>query len=179
MNCYAYWPFIFEKGLVAKIRQQFSGAKANPDLDSNLEDAVWDVAKTIREGLLSKLRQGTKNDTVGLAKFIGDWPSYFKGLSKTREHAFEVSNLGGIQGGLPVNNDGKSKWSIDGARFAQSSPSFGAALTLNVISTKGGELVISNAWQDGTVDDEFARGVSSDVETWLDRLGNTGCFKFA
>jgi hypothetical protein len=52
-------------------------------------------------------------------------------------------------------------------------------LTLNVISTKGGELVISNAWQVGTVEDEFARGVSSDVDTWLNRLGNTGCFKFA
>ncbi|KAF5542081.1 hypothetical protein FNAPI_10064 [Fusarium napiforme] len=175
MNCYAYWPFVFEKGLVAKIRQQFNDAKANPELHSNLEYAVWDVAKTIREGLLSKLSQGTKNDTVGLAKFIGDWPSYFRGLSKTREHAFEVSNLGVIQG----NNDGKDEWSIDGASFAQSSPSFGAALTINVISTKGGELVISNAWQDGTVDDQFARGVSSDIEVWLNRLGNTGCFRFA
>ncbi|KAG5746899.1 hypothetical protein H9Q70_010424 [Fusarium xylarioides] len=55
MNCYAYWPVIFEKGLVAKIRQQFSDVKANPDLDSNLEDAVWDVARTIRNGLLAKL----------------------------------------------------------------------------------------------------------------------------
>ncbi|CVK97773.1 hypothetical protein FPRO06_09048 [Fusarium proliferatum] len=179
MNCYAYWPFIFEKGLVATIRQQFSDAKANPDLDSNLEDAVWDVARTIREGLLAKLSQGTKNDTVGLAKFIGDWPSYFKGLSKTREHAFELSNLGVIQGRLPENGDGEGKWSIDGASFAQSSPSFGAALTLNVISTKGGELVITNAWQVGTVDDEFARGVSSDIEMWLNRLGDTGRFKFA
>ncbi|KAF5976393.1 hypothetical protein FBULB1_6952 [Fusarium bulbicola] len=162
MNCYAYWPFIFDKGLVAKIRQQFSDAKANSDLDSNLEDAVWDVARTIREGLLAKLSQGTKNDTVGLAKFIGDWP-----------------NLGAINGGPPQNSDGKDKWSIDGASFAQSSPSFGAALTLNVISTKGGELIITNAWQVGTVDDEFARGVSSDVEMWLNRLGNAGCFKFA
>ncbi|SCO12210.1 uncharacterized protein FFB20_13962 [Fusarium fujikuroi] len=179
MNCYAYWPFIFEKGLVATIRQQFSDAKANPDLDSNLEDAIWDVARTIREGLLAKLSQGTKNDTVGLAKFIGDWPSYFKGLSKTREHAFELSNLGAIQGRLPDNSDGEGKWSIEGASFAQSSPSFGAALTLNVISTKGGELVISNAWQVGTVDDEFARGVSSDIEMWLNGLGDTGCFKFA
>ncbi|EXL65169.1 hypothetical protein FOPG_18594 [Fusarium oxysporum f. sp. conglutinans race 2 54008] len=72
MNCYAYWPFVFEQGLIAKIRQQFSDAKTNPDLDINLEDAVWDVARTIREGLLAKLKQGTKNDTVGLAKFIGD-----------------------------------------------------------------------------------------------------------
>ncbi|KAI1046585.1 hypothetical protein LB505_014424 [Fusarium chuoi] len=179
MNCYAYWPFIFEKGLVATIRQQFSDAKANPDLDSNLEDAVWDVARTIREGLLAKPSQGTKNDTVGLAKFIGDWPSYFKGLSKTREHAFEVSNLGVIQGILPETSDGEGKWSIDGASFAQSSPSFGAALTVNFISTKGGELVMTNAWQVGTVDDEFARGVSSDIEMWLNRLGDTGRFKFA
>ncbi|CZR41664.1 uncharacterized protein FPRO_11254 [Fusarium proliferatum ET1] len=137
MNCYAYWPFIFEKGLVSTIRQRFSDAKANPDLDSNLEDALWDVARTIREGLLAKLSQGTKNDTVGLAKFIGDWPSYFKGLSKTREHAFELSNLGVIQGRLPENGDGEGKWSIDGASFAQSSPSFGAALTLNVIQRWG------------------------------------------
>ncbi|KAJ4074626.1 Alcohol acetyltransferase, partial [Fusarium oxysporum] len=73
MNCYAYWPFVFEQGLIAKIRQQFSDAKTNPDLDINLVDAVWDVARIIREGLLAKLKQGTKNDTVGLAKFIGDW----------------------------------------------------------------------------------------------------------
>ncbi|KAF4442462.1 hypothetical protein F53441_11748 [Fusarium austroafricanum] len=178
MNCYAYWPFVFEQGLVAKIRQQFSDAKTNPDLDANLEDAVWAVARTIREGLSAKLSQGTKNDTVGLAKFIGDWQSYFKGLSKTREHAFEVSNLGFIQGRLPETSDGKDKWTIDGASFAQTSPSYGAALTLNVISTKGGELVVSNAWQVGTVEDEFAQGVSSDVERWLNELGNNGCIKF-
>ncbi|EXL42791.1 hypothetical protein FOCG_15237 [Fusarium oxysporum f. sp. radicis-lycopersici 26381] len=127
MNCYAYWPFVFEQGLIAKILLQFIDAKTNPALDINLEDAVWDVARTIREGLLAKLKQGTKNDTVGLAKFIGDWLSYFKGLSKMREHAFEVSNLGVIQGSLPEIGDGKDKWSIDGASFAQTSPSFVAA----------------------------------------------------
>ncbi|KAJ0155371.1 Carbamoyl-phosphate synthase arginine-specific small chain [Fusarium oxysporum f. sp. albedinis] len=127
MNYYAYWPFVFEQGLIAKILQQFIDAKTNPALDINLEDAVWDVARTIREGLLAKLKQGTKNDTVGLAKFIGDWLSYFKGLSKMREHAFEVSNLGVIQGSLPEIGDGKDKWSIDGASFAQTSPSFVAA----------------------------------------------------
>jgi hypothetical protein len=127
MNCYAYWPFVFEQGLIAKIFQQFIDVKTNPNLDINLEDAVWDVARTIREGLLAKLKQGTKNDTVGLAKFIGDWQSYFKGLSKMREHALEVSNLGVIQGRLLETDDGKDKWSIDGASFAQTSPSFGAA----------------------------------------------------
>src|SRR6478736_1609792 len=95
-----------------------------------------------------------------------------------REHAFEVSNLGVIQGRLPEIGDGKDKWSIDGASFAQTSPSFGAALTLNIISTKGRELVMTNAWQVGTIEDEFAQGVSSDVETWLNELGNTRCITF-
>jgi hypothetical protein len=175
INSVAYWPFRFDGELVAKVREQINEAQTKPDMNTNLEATVWSSAKAIRDGLSAKLDFGTKNDHIGLAKFVKDWQSFVKDHGKTRSYSWEISNLGVIQGRADGDGD---KWSIESATFTQTAPTFGSALTFSVISVKGGGLVVTNTWQVGVVDEELALGVSSDVEGWLNELGNTGSIHF-
>ncbi|XEV02466.1 hypothetical protein FSHL1_007753 [Fusarium sambucinum] len=178
INSVVYWPYIFELGLVATIRQQVDDAQANSELNKKIEDTVWSVSKSIREGLTAKLKLGPKNDTIGLAKFITDWKSYLKENSKTRTHSWEVSNLGVIQGELPGDTGTRDCWKLEDATFTQSVSVTGPALTFSVISVKGRGLTLSCSWQIGVVDDGLVEGVSNDLETWLNGLGRDGCINF-
>ncbi|KAG8672972.1 Alcohol acetyltransferase [Fusarium poae] len=178
INSVVYWPYVFEPGLVATIRQQVSDAQANSELNKKIEDTVWSVSKSLREGLSAKLKLGAKNDTIGLAKFITDWKSYLKENSKIRTHSWEVSNLGVIQGELPGDTGTEDCWKVEDATFTQSASVAGPALTFSVISVRGGGLTLSCSWQTGVVDDGLAEGVSNDLGTWLDGLGRHGCINF-
>jgi hypothetical protein len=178
INSVVYWPYVFEPGLIAIIRQQVSDAQADLALNKNIEDTVWSVAKSIREGLSAKLKLGAKNDSLGLAKFITDWKSYLMNLAKTRTYSWEVSNLGVMQEKSAGDADTEEYWRAEDATFTQSASVFGAALTFNVISVRGGGLTVSCSWQTGVVDDGLVEGVSRDVKTWLNGLGRDGCIKF-
>ncbi|KAM0351156.1 hypothetical protein ACHAPU_002940 [Fusarium lateritium] len=179
INSVVYWPYVFDQDIVATVRRQLDNAKANPDENTQLEATVWSAAKSIREGLSTKLKRRTKNDQVGLTKFITDWQSFLMGHAKTRTMSWEVSNVGILQGGGldGVAGDG-DKWAIQSAIFTQAASVSGPALTFSAISVKDGALVLSCCWQVGVVEDELAKGVSSDVETWLSELAGTGSIKF-
>ncbi|KAK6715733.1 hypothetical protein SNK04_006689 [Fusarium graminearum] len=178
INGVVYWPYKFEPGLVATIRQQVSDAQSNQELNKRIEDTVWSVAKSIRKGLSAKLKLGAKNDTLGLAKFITDWKSYLLDHAKTRTHSWEVSNLGVMQGDVAGNTGTEDHWRIEDATFTQSASVCGPALTFSVISVKGGGITLSCSWQTGVVDDGLAEGVSKDIGMWLNGLGRNGCINF-
>ncbi|KAF5002739.1 hypothetical protein FGRMN_136 [Fusarium graminum] len=160
------------------INSVLSNAKTNPEQNVQLEATVWSAAKSIREGLSTKLKRRTKNDQVGLTKFITDWQSFLMDHAKTRTMSWEVSNVGVLQGGGSDEvAGGGDKWTIKDAIFTQAANVSGAALTFSAISVKDGALVLSCCWQVGAVDDDFAKGVSSDVETWLNELAGTGSIR--
>ncbi|KAF5697020.1 hypothetical protein FGLOB1_13070 [Fusarium globosum] len=175
INSVAYWPFTFDEELVTRVREQINEAQTKPNMSANLEETVWSSAKVIRDGLSAKLDLGTKNDHIGLAKFVKDWQSFVKDHGKTRSYSWEISNLGVIQGKAEGEDD---KWAIESATFTQTAPTFGSALTFSVISAQGGDLVVTNTWQVGVVEQELAVGVSSDLESWLNELGSNGCISF-
>ncbi|KAF5974831.1 hypothetical protein FCOIX_8022 [Fusarium coicis] len=173
INSIAYWPFRFDEELVAKVREQINEAQTKPNMSANLEATIWSCAKALRDRLSAKLDLGTKNDHIGLAKFVKDWQSFVKDHGKTRLYSWEISNIGVIHG--KAEGD---KWAIENATFTQTAPTFGSALTFSVISAMGGDLVVTNTWQVGVVEEDFAVGVSSDVEAWLNELGRTGSINF-
>jgi hypothetical protein len=180
INSVVYWPYVFDQGIVATLRQQISDAKLTPELNANVETTVWSAAKAIREGLSAKLKQGAKNDPIGLAKFITNWKSFLMDHTKSRVMSWEVSNLGVINGGASEETTGsQQKWTVESAIFSQSASVSGPALTFSTISVKGGALVLSCSWQDGVVEDELAKGVSADIESWLNQLGANGKIQFA
>ncbi|KAJ4318658.1 Alcohol acetyltransferase [Fusarium piperis] len=177
MNCVTYWSYKYDEGTVAKVRQQVSDLKSNPESKTDLEGIVWSVAASIRQGISEKIASGTKNDMFGLMKFVGDWRSYFKDMESKgkRAHDWEVSNLGVIDGGGDGQGD---KWTVESAAFTQSAAVTDPALCLSFVAVKGEELVISCCWQIEVIDDGLAKGLLSDLEAWLNQLGRSGHVSF-
>ncbi|KAJ4142037.1 Alcohol acetyltransferase [Fusarium falciforme] len=176
MNCVTYWGYKYDESIVAKVRQQVSDLKSNPESKTDLEATVWSVAAEMRQGISEKLASGTKDDMLGLMKFVGDWRSYFKDLEskQKRTHDWEVSNLGVIDGG-----DGQGdKWTVECATFTQSATGIGTALCLSFVAVKGKALAISCCWQVEVIDDGLVKGLLSDLETWLNELGRTAHVSF-
>ncbi|KAM5346024.1 hypothetical protein ACJ41O_011885 [Fusarium nematophilum] len=182
-NSVTYWPYKYDEDLVARIRQQASDAKARPESNADLEATVWSVAMAVRQELSKKLELGTKNDIMGLMKFVGDWRSYVKDREKNSERTFswELSNLGVINGEVMMDKEGSDeaeKWTIERATFTQSASVSGPALCVSQLAVKGGALVMSCCWQIEVIDEELAKGFSSDLEIWLTQLGRTGGTSF-
>ncbi|WAO94303.1 Hypothetical protein NCS54_01188100 [Fusarium falciforme] len=176
MNCVTYWGYKYDESIVAKVRQQVSDLKSNPESKTDLQATVWSVAAEMRQGISEKLASGTKDDMLGLMKFVGDWRSYFKDLEskQKRTHDWEVSNLGVIDGG-----DGQGdKWTVECATFTQSATGIGTALCLSFVAVKGKVLAISCCWQVEVIDDGLVKGLLSDLETWLNELGRTAHVSF-
>ncbi|KAF5023411.1 hypothetical protein F66182_4511 [Fusarium sp. NRRL 66182] len=179
VNCVAYWPYIFDRHSVAKIRKQLKDVEARPEASSEMEATVWSLARESRQGLSEKLKQGTKNDAIGLTKFIRDWRSFLADVSKTRTYSWEVSNLGVIKGAVPNKEEtGGRCWEIERAIFTQAAPVAGAALTFSLISVKDKALTVTCCWQVGVVQEDLVQALSSDIETWLSRLGSIGHLDF-
>ncbi|RBR13514.1 uncharacterized protein FIESC28_08142 [Fusarium coffeatum] len=172
INGVVYWPYVFKSDIVTTLRKQINDAKEDREMNKPLEETLWSIAKSIREGLTTKLKLGTKNDSIGLAKFITDWNAYLMDHSTKREHSWEVSNLGVMDG------QSSKEWMVEDATFTQSASVTGPALTFSVISVKGGGLNVSCSWQVGVVEDELAEGVSEDVGMWLNGLGRDGVVEF-
>ncbi|KAI1204189.1 uncharacterized protein F4807DRAFT_358402 [Annulohypoxylon truncatum] len=145
-----------------------------------LEPLIWETAERTRTAIQKRLDDGTKNDVMGLIKFIPDYRALFKEWAKKpRGHSVTVTNLGVIDGN-PHNNipgdistteDADGKWIIERAIFSVSPEAQGAVLCICPIAVKGRELYVSCDWQDCAVDPALAQGVMSDLESWLRFIG--------
>ncbi|KAI2777736.1 hypothetical protein F4815DRAFT_447935 [Daldinia loculata] len=152
-----------------------------------LESLIWPVAKTVRVDLVKRLDEGTKNDQMGLMKFIPDFRALLKErLEKPRSHSVAVSNIGVINGKAPSSLNGvensvegasdaftgaNAKWSIDRSIFSISSEVHGAAFGVCLVAAKDGELYVSCDWQESAVSTELGEGLTADLESWLKFFG--------
>ncbi|KAI2466270.1 hypothetical protein F4781DRAFT_356888 [Annulohypoxylon bovei var. microspora] len=145
-----------------------------------LEPLVWKAAEIARAVIQKRLDDGTKNDLMGLMKFIPDFRILLKDwMKKPRPHSVAVTNLGVIDGtphdktSGDIDTDIKvgEKWALERAIFSVSPEAHGAALTICPIAVKGKELYVSCNWQDCAVDSAIGEGVMADLESWLRFLG--------
>ncbi|KAI1655000.1 hypothetical protein F4813DRAFT_194328 [Daldinia decipiens] len=141
-----------------------------------LQSLIWPVAKTVRGDLVKRLDEGTKNDQMGLMKFISDFRALLKErLEKPRSHSVAVSNIGVIDGKAPsslsdIKNSvegasdaftgANSRWSIDKSIFSISSEVHGAALGACLVAAKDGELYVSCGWQENAVSTDLGGGLT-------------------
>ncbi|KAI1134616.1 hypothetical protein F5Y05DRAFT_406402 [Hypoxylon sp. FL0543] len=184
---------------VSKVRAAKVSASASHDGPSNegkresttakemavLEPLVWSAAESARAAIQKRLDDGTKNDPMGLMKFIPDYRALFKDwIKKPRGHSVVVTNLGVIDGNPsdPASDDVAArtdaeeqgeKWTIERAIFSISAEAHGAALCLCPIAVKGKELYVSCDWHDCALDVALAEGFVADLEAWLRYIGRS------
>ncbi|XDG06417.1 hypothetical protein ABKA04_006032 [Annulohypoxylon sp. FPYF3050] len=160
-------------------REDLEGGGATKRRIAALEPFVWEAAERIRAAIQKRLDDGTKNDIMGLIKFIPDYRALLKDWAKKpRGHSVAVTNLGVIDGDLTDKTSGDigtiakdGKWTLERAVFSISPEAHGTALCICPIAVKDKELYISCDWQDCAVDQALGEGVMSDLESWLRFFG--------
>jgi NRPS condensation-like uncharacterized protein len=166
-NFVSYWRYKFSEDSVAKLRQEIASLKTGVDSSAAIESTVWSTATAIRQGLSKRIESGTKNDGLGMTKFVSDWKSYMQNRFKTpRTISWEISNLGVIKsttGEEDLKHDTQERWTIGRALFTQSASVGGQAIGLNVVATEGKDLTIVFNWQSGVVDDSLVEGLAGDL----------------
>ncbi|EKG11923.1 Alcohol acetyltransferase [Macrophomina phaseolina MS6] len=136
------------------------------------DQSFWQRARDTTAHLAE--RSGTLVDQpIGLLSYLRSFRGWLEGLvGKERDSSYEVSNLLAFdpdeeEGGSGA--DGVGGWGFRGMVFTQPANAVGSAVNFNVVSTKGGDLVVSLTWQRGVLgvegdEDEWARGVCEHLE---------------
>ncbi|KAK7755138.1 Alcohol acetyltransferase [Diatrype stigma] len=188
----------FPVGLIAELRSKLlptgaSDADAEADakdeglLPAGIKDLVWSIAAKVRADLREKLALGTRNDMLGVAKFIKDWHAHLKEVAqKPRQQSWHVSTLGIIEGtpkkpeaeaGETPDKTGSSGggggWSIRDAEFIISAEVPTAPIMITPVTARDGPLSVSCSWQDNVVDASVAEKLVVDLEKWLNQLATS------
>ncbi|KAI1088984.1 hypothetical protein F5B19DRAFT_495825 [Rostrohypoxylon terebratum] len=161
-------------------REDTEGRNAAETRIVALEPSIWEAAERIRAAIKKRLDGGTRNDIMGLMRFVPDYRALLKDwVKKPRGHSVVVTNLGVIDGGIHDNTSGDigaiaeqgGRWTIERAIFSISPEAHGTALCVCPIAVKGKELYISCDWQDCAVNQALGEGVMADLESWLRFFG--------
>lgn len=147
---------------------------------TNPTNDIWTAARTTSAGL-KEASSTLHNQPIGLLAYLKDFRPWTLGqIGKPRECSYEISNLVMFD---PVSNIAgrpkslRSAVEVEKTVFSQPANAAGACLNFNVVSTKGGPLVVTVTWQRGVlglVDDEeedsFVRRVCSRIEALIREL---------
>ncbi|KAJ4302947.1 Alcohol acetyltransferase [Kalmusia sp. IMI 367209] len=166
----------FDSALVAQVRSQLVNQSQEDRLSGDQLDLLWLVSSKVRQEIEKRLQKGLKNDRVGLMKFVSNARELFEKESrKPRALSWGISNLG-VLDGTPKreanpSNEGQETWRISRAQFTLSAHIPDAALLIDAVSVKGGELVITCTWQNTVVETTLAERVVEDLKGWLTQIG--------
>ncbi|KAK7701429.1 Alcohol acetyltransferase [Botryosphaeria dothidea] len=129
------------------------------------DEAFWASAKETTAHLAE--RAGTLVDQpIGLLRYLRSFRGWLEGMmGKTRDSSYEISNILVFD---PEEGEqrrgGGGGWGIDGMVFSQPANATGSPVNFNVVTTKGGDMVVSLTWQKGVL------GVEQDEDEWAKRV---------
>ena len=133
-------------------------------------DMVWKVASQVRDQIQARLDKGTRNDIVGLMRFVNDWRGTVKGQTeKPRSLSWNVSNIGVLDGdGSSTETHVKNAWRCERAAFVMGGEVTGAVFNIGAVSVQGGRsLEIAVSWQNCAVESRIGEQLVKDLESWL------------
>jgi hypothetical protein len=136
---------------------------------TNPAHKIWAAARNTTTKL-AKSAATLHNQPIGLLQYLKNFRPWTLGqIGKKREGSYEISNLVVFD---PVAHVGSlpSPIRIEKTIFAQPANAAGACLNFNLVTTKGGPLVMTVTWQKGVLDVkdtaqevEFVREVCTNI----------------
>lgn len=132
--------------------------------------AFWKSARKAKAQIAERT-SGSADTGAGMLKYIAhDFVGYYKSLlGQTRGHAFEVSNIGVVDGGLGGEAEA-GRASFESIRFSSSASFYQGPYVLDLVSVKGGDLSICLITPDGVVSREESQEMMGYVSSSLTRL---------
>ncbi|KAL3491473.1 hypothetical protein BJX62DRAFT_225150 [Aspergillus germanicus] len=123
-----------------------------------LSEAMWESARTITRNLAA-CGMRLQDQAIGLLRYAPSIRGWTLGkIGERRDSSYEVSNLLAFDSAAGSSSDGTCR--ISKMVFVQPGNALSAPLVFNVISVKGGSLVIAVSWQVG------ALGLEKVEEEW-------------
>ena len=143
---------------------------------------MWSEARALT-ARFAEMAATTKDQPIGLLKYLRNFRAWTLGqISKHRDASYELSNVMSFDPAPEAGNEGSeqdSKWKLEKMIFSQPANVTGSALNFNVVSVKGGHMVISLTWQMSALGfaDEgvFAKSVCRIIKSEFKRLSAKCC----
>lgn len=166
MGCFlSGLPLLFSSE--SKLPSGYISCASDPETSLAQDTKLWESARASKALIISG-SSSTVDQPIGLLKFVkNDYKSYFLGmLGKNRDCAFEVTNIGVVDGGADSEH-GKngSKATFDQVVFSASTQMQGYPYSVLIATAKNGSLTSTLCWDDGVMEDEEAHGLSR----WLEK----------
>ncbi|KAJ5640846.1 alcohol acetyltransferase [Penicillium herquei] len=142
-------------------------------------DAFWESARETTSRL-AECANTLSDQPIGLMPYVGKFRPWLLGkLGKKRDLSYEISNLVVFDpqaGGLSETaSDIESKdWNIERMIFSQPADVTGAALSFQLVSMKGGDMIITLNWQLGVLgvpkEEIFVKDILAGINAALARI---------
>ncbi|KAH9213869.1 hypothetical protein DL95DRAFT_366382 [Leptodontidium sp. 2 PMI_412] len=138
--------------------------------DGRDNEALWESARQTRQ-FIAAGSASSKDQMVGLLKFPNDLKSFFLGMwGKKRDHAFEVSNVGAVDGGIgAAAAEGGKAW-FDRMVFSSGLCVYGDPFSVLVVSAKGGHLTVSVGWMSEVTEEREGVALCEYLNKWMSGL---------
>ncbi|KAG7004248.1 hypothetical protein G7Y79_00026g058320 [Physcia stellaris] len=155
--------------LLTRIRAASSSPSPSIPQKAQFTQLLWEISRTHHAQTQTELAKCPRDNVVGLLPYISDYLDFYKrkfGRGREREASFEVSNLGAFEGG-EWEGEGKREeekhpapaWNLESLLFTQGAAPVGPAVSVNVVSVRGGPLTVAVGWQEGVVGESVAEGL--------------------
>jgi hypothetical protein len=139
-------------------------------LTTENDPKLWEGARECKAKIV-KQSSTILNLKIGMTRFVSNYRKLFLGwLGTKREHSFELSNIGVLDGGVKVGEENKERATFDRARFSTALCTYGDPYTIFVATAKNGYMTVSLGWATGVVSGQEAVGLLEWLETELRRL---------
>lgn len=170
---------ILDESLVAQIRSKASPYAPDSFRSGVLMDLMWSAARKVRRDIASKLDQGLENDMIGFWQAIGDWRAQLsEEARRPRRTSWVITNLGLIDDSpnatpfspdtaLSSKPESGSTWSITRTQIIMCANVVSSAIGISTAAVKGGDFIVTCAWQDCVIDVNLGEAFVANLETWL------------
>ncbi|KAL0935121.1 uncharacterized protein CTRU02_209712 [Colletotrichum truncatum] len=149
-----------------------SNGRPNSSKGLSKDDSLWRAAQSCKDVIRTR-SESTSNLSVGLTKFVGDYRQHFLNMiGEKRRHAFTVTNIGVIDGGisLPVALQGDEKAVCDRLLFSVGASTNGSPYSVSVASATNGYMSVTLNWEKETVEESDANSLLESLDSELNRL---------
>ncbi|KAK1975034.1 hypothetical protein LZ30DRAFT_693911 [Colletotrichum cereale] len=130
------------------------------------DEVLWNNVRACKN-VIHRRSESSVNLTNGLMKFVGDFrPHLVKLVGSRRRHAFCVTNLGVVDGGLASQPKGVSKKAaaFDKLYASSGNTAISEPYVVGLASVAGGYMTVTLNWDEGVVDKSDALALLSGLE---------------